>query len=344
MMERLLGNRKYSVLIKIIMGCGVVLLLIVLSLPVLIAYSIQYEQDRAASTIKGQFPVTVDPRNKLIVESAKVNDLLEGEHSPLQATTNDDGNVVTRGLAWLARGIAQMPWYQSLASVNGRVVVVTSGMRKEQVAQTFGTTLGWTAAQKKQFLTTSTNAQLPLSEGSYLEGIYFVDKGMTPSMAQVLVNENFTKEILAHYGTTTASLVPLSQALTVASLIEREAGGPDDMRIISGIIWNRLFLGMNLQIDATLQYAKASTPATNSWWPRVIPADRFIKSVFNTYKHAGLPPAPIASPSVAAVIAALNPKSTSCIYYFHDDDGVFHCSATYEEHVTELKKIYGRGK
>jgi len=343
-MERILGKRRYSILFKIILICSAILLAILVSLPFFIAYSIQYEQDRAASTIKGQFPVTVDPKNKIIVESVRVNDLLEGANSPLQATTEKGGNAVTRGIAWIARAIAETPWYQSLAAVNGRVVVVTSGMRKEQVAKAFGTALAWNAAQKKQFLTPTTNALLPLQEGSFLEGIYFVDKGTTPSKAQVLVNENFTKEILSHYGTSTAAIVPLSQALTIASLIEREASGPEDMRIISGIIWNRLFLGMNLQLDATLQYAKASTPATNSWWPRVVPSDRFIKSAYNTYQNAGLPPGPIATPSVAAVIAALNPKSTSCIFYFHDDDGVFHCSDTYAEHVTELKKIYGRGK
>ena len=165
-----------------------------------------------------------------------------------------------------------------------------------------------------------------------------------PSEAQALVNERFYEKILSHYGTTTAQVVPLNQALTIASLIEREAGGADDRRLISGIIWNRLFINMNLQIDATLQYVKANSLAGANWWPKPMPADRFRKSPYNTYLNNGLPPTPIASPSVASVLAALNPKNTSCLFYFHDASGGFHCSDTYAEHVVLLKKYYGRGK
>ena len=116
------------------------------------------------------------------------------------------------------------------------------------------------------------------------------------------------------------------------------------MRAISGIIWNRLVANMNLQIDATLQYAKANSTATKSWWPKVTPADLSRKSPYNTYVHSGLPPTPIANPSVAAVLAALNPLNTSCMFYFHDNAGRFHCSDTYTEHVTLLKKYFGQGK
>ena len=116
------------------------------------------------------------------------------------------------------------------------------------------------------------------------------------------------------------------------------------MRIISGIIWNRLFANMNLQIDATVQYAKANKASVNSWWPAVLPRDISIKSPYNTYTNPGLPPTPIANPSVAAILAALNPVSTPCFYYFHDKMGQFHCSTTYAEHVALLKKYYGQGK
>ncbi|MFA6414815.1 MAG: endolytic transglycosylase MltG, partial [Candidatus Paceibacterota bacterium] len=108
--------------------------------------------------------------------------------------------------------------------------------------------------------------------------------------------------------------------------------------------WNRLFINMNLQIDATLQYVKADASAAQGWWPKVVPADRFRKSAYNTYLHPGLPPTPIASPSVAAILAALNPRETSCLFYFHDANRQFHCTDTYAEHVALLKKYYGRGK
>lgn len=317
---------------------------IFLSFPAILAVSVRYEEKKALSAMHEQFPVTVNPQNKSITENAQVNAFLESNNSPLQASAGNVGSIFGNVFAWIAITIADAPWYQNLAAANGRFVSITAGMRKEQVANAFASALGWNAKQKKEFLTTSVYASLPLPEGSFSSGIYLVTKDTSPSVAQALVNDRFSEDILSHYGTTTAQVVPLNQALTIASLIEREAGGPDDMRIISGIIWNRLFINMNLQIDATLQYAKANTVTANSWWPRVVPSDRFRKSLYNTYLNVGLPPTPIANPSVASVLAALNPKNTSCLFYFHDASGGFHCADTYKEHVALLKKYYGRGK
>ena len=330
------------------LGCGALCAVLVIgiffSFPTLLAMSVRYEQNQALSAMQKQFPVTVNPREKVIVEDAQVNAFLESTNSPLQAAAGNVGNIFKNVFDWIAITIADMPLYQSLASADGRFVSITAGMRKEQVASVFANTLGWNAKQKKEFLTVSPYASLPLPEGSFSPGIYLVAKDTTPEAAQALVNKRFSEDILSHYGTTTAQVVPLNQALTVASLVEREAGGPDDMRIISGIIWNRLFISMNLQIDATLQYAKANTAAAASWWPKVVPTDRFRASPYNTYLHPGLPPTPIANSSVASVLAALNPKNTSCLFYFHDAVGGFHCSTTYAEHVMLLKKYYGRGK
>ena len=140
-----------------------------------------------------------------------------------------------------------------------------------------------------------------------------------------------------------AEKVPLEDALAIASLLEREAYDFEDMRYISGIIWNRLFADMKLQLDATLQYAKG-TKSPSSWWPRVVPADKYIVSPYNTYAHEGLPPTPIANPSIDAIVAALNPRKTNCMFYFHDRQSNFHCAETYEEHVELLKQHYGRGR
>ncbi len=323
---------------------AVVLVLAILSFPTLLTISVHNEQKNAFSAMQEQFPVTVNPQDKTIVENPQVEAFLGSPGSPLQAAVGNVTNVFGNIFAWIAIAIADSSWYQSIAAADGRFVSITPGMRKEQVANAFANVLGWTENQKKKFLTASPYSPLPLPEGSFSPGIYLVNKDTTPLMAQALVNQRFSQDILAHYGTTTAEVVPLKEALTIASLIEREAGGPDDMRLISGIIWNRLFINMNLQIDATLQYAKANSVATAGWWPRVLPADQFRKSPYNTYLHAGLPPTPIASPSVASVLSALNPKKTSCLFYFHDAARGFHCSDTYAEHVALLKKYYGQGK
>lgn len=316
----------------------------VFSFPMLVALNIQQEQNKVSPTISNQFPVTVDPRNKLIVENAQVNAFFEDARSPLQAAVGNTQQIFGNLFEWIALTIAAAPWYQNLAAVDTRLVSITPGMRKEQVASAFASALAWNSKQKKEFVTATAYSSLPLPEGSFSPGIYSITTGTTPIMTQSLVNDRFAKDVLSHYGTTTAQVVPLDQALTIASLIEREAGGADDMRIISGIIWNRLFINMPLQIDATLQYAKANTAATLSWWPQVVPADRFRTSLYNTYLHKGLPPTPIANPSVAAILAALNPRNTSCLFYFHDAARQFHCTDTYAEHVMLLKKYYGQGK
>ena len=322
----------------------VILVGVTLSFPAILIFNIQNAQERALSAMEKQFPVTVDPKNKTIVENEQVNAFLESPNSPLQASVWNVGDAFRSIFTWIAVTIADAPLYQSIAATDGRLVHITAGMRKEQVATAFAKVLSWNNKQKKEFLTALPNASLPLKEGSFSPGIYLVAKGTVPSVAQELVNERFYENILSRYATTTTEIVPLNQALTIASLIEREAAGADDMRIISGIIWNRFFIDMNLQIDATLQYAKANIGNGANWWPKPMPADRFRKSPYNTYLNKGLPPAPIANPSVASVLAALNPKSTSCLFYFHDSAGRFHCSDTYAEHVALLKKYYGRGK
>lgn len=335
---------SYSKLLRICFFVGLISTGIVLSLPLVLAVQVRSQQTQSTPLSSGQFPVTVDPRNKSIVENVQVNAFLTSPSSPYQASVDTVQGAFTKIFNWLALTIAGSGWYQSIAAANGRFVVITAGMRKEQVAQQFGIALGWNIQQKQQFLTPGKYASLPLAEGSFYPGIYVVSAGDTPLTAQALVNDRFNAEVLSHYGTTTAAIVPLNEALTIASLIQREAGGPNDMRVISGIIWNRLFANMNLQIDATLQYAEASKPNVQSWWPEVVPADLRVNSAYNTYTHSGLPPTPIASPSVAAILAALNPVNTSCVFYFHDANGGFHCSDTYAEHVALLKKYYGTGK
>ncbi len=164
-----------------------------------------------------------------------------------------------------------------------------------------------------------------------------------PDVVIPLITDRFKNEVLSRYGSDVEDIVPLNEALTIASLLEREAYDFEDMRLIAGVIWNRLFIDMNLQIDATLQYAKGSEP-TEPWWPRVVPSDKYIASVYNNYKNSGLPPAPIANPSLDSILAALNPRKTDCMYYFHDRHAGFHCAKTYAEHVTLLKQYYGQGK
>lgn len=335
MLRKILKITGVAVIIIVILGA------IGFSFPIILKSLLQQKQLKTQQAMIDQFPVTVNPKAKIIVENAEVNNFLGGANSPLQAAV---GNRIWNTFEWLATAIAELPLYKSIAAVDGGFVTLTPGLRKEQVANSFSQALAWSSIDEQNFMTPEKGAALPLAEGSFTPGLYFVSKGTTPAQAQNLVNNRFSEEVLSHYGTSTAEIVPLNDTLTIASLIQRETNGDDDMRLISGIIWNRIFKNMNLQLDATLQYAKANKTSTKVWWPNVVPADKFQKSAFNTYIHPGLPPSPIANPSVAAILAALNPVQTSCLFYFHDKNGAIHCNDTYEKHVASLKLYYGQGK
>lgn len=286
-----------------------------------------------------QFPIGVNPLKKEIIENPIVPIYFE-EHVSVKS---DPAGTHT---SWFQKAIgklALMNWYQNLASLSSRILVIEPGERKEQVAEHFAKILGWDSAEKKEFLHGIESAAPELIDGKFFPGAYTVARKASPDVVIPLVTDRFKNEVLARYDKDVEAVVPLSDTLIIASLLEREAYDFEDMRLIAGVIWNRLFIDMNLQIDATLQYAKGSNPS-EPWWPRVKPSDKYIASVYNTYKNSGLPPAPIANPSLDSILAALNPRKTDCMYYFHDRKAGFHCSETYQEHVASLKQYYGQGK
>ena len=285
------------------------------------------------------FPIGVNPDKKQIVESPDLDKFVVTFIEPKSETLSMHNGWFGRILGKLAI----MNWYQNLASISSRILVVESGERKEEIAEHFGKILKWNATENKEFLALIQTQAPVLTDGKFLPSTYTVSRGATPQEVAPLILEKFDTEVVSRYGPEIERMVPLNDALTIASLLEREAYDFEDMRHISGVIWNRLFVNMKLQIDATLQYAKGSKPS-QPWWPRVQPSDKYLASAYNTYENKGLPPAPIANPSLESIIAALNPTKTDCMFYFHDAKGVFHCTKTYDEHVALLKQYYGRGK
>lgn len=132
----------------------------------------------------------------------------------------------------------------------------------------------------------------------------------------------------------------LHQVVTLASMIEREARVPTERTIVSSVIYNRLERGMRLEIDATIEY--------------VLPGNRFrlkasdleVDSPYNTYRNAGLPPGPIASPGLAALKAAAGPTQTGFLYYvLTGKDGSHTFAETREEFLAakqRSKEVFGK--
>lgn len=285
------------------------------------------------------FPVGVDPQTKLIFEASNLTDFIDHE-----LTSNHTPPRRSRGLlAYLKEKFFTHPWYQNIASSISRTLVIYSGQRTEEIAWQFAKILNWNKNEIKQFQALTISNSPLFQNGTLYPGRYLVEKNSPPELVWTMVNKRFEQEISQRYTPEIEALIPLSDTLIIASLIEREAYNFSDMREISGVIWNRLFIAMPLQIDATLQYIRGSA-SSQAWWPVPKPSDKFLDSPYNTYQHNGLPPTPIANPSIDAVVAALNPIQTDCLFYFHTNNGNFYCSKTYEEHVSLLKEKFGQDK
>jgi UPF0755 protein len=328
----------YAFVLLCIIALGTGTVLLIKAKEFALEMSMRYNPG-ATQTSYEPFPVGVNPTEKKIHEDPTVYTYFEKHISTLDTPHAGRLSFADHVLAQLSH----FSWFQTLASPISRILVILPGERKEEVAHDLGDILGWDKDKQNTFLSLVSSSSPAIPEGKFYPSKYLIQKDATPHDVARLVTGEFNTEMLSRYTDTVASTVPLSTALTIASLLEREAGSFTDMRDISGIIWNRLFVGMNLQVDASLQYAKGSRP-DEPWWPKVVPDDKYIKSPYNTYQNPGLPPAPIDNPSPAAVLAALNPASTTCMYYFHDKHGNFHCATTYKEHVALLKKYYGQGR
>jgi len=119
------------------------------------------------------------------------------------------------------------------------------------------------------------------------------------------------------------------QAVTIASLIEREAANDEERGLIASVIYNRLAAGMPLQIDSTVVYALWDTGITKLTPELIQETD----SPYNTYLYTGLPPGPICNPGMSSLHAALDPEATRYLFYALDtESGTHRFFNTLEEH------------
>jgi UPF0755 protein len=121
------------------------------------------------------------------------------------------------------------------------------------------------------------------------------------------------------------------ELVTLASIVEREARLQAEQGVIAGVFRNRLRIGMPLQADPTVQYARGTHAA------RVTYQDLMIDSPYNTYRYAGLPPGPIASPGGAALRATLNPAEVPYLYFVAFPDGRHEFRRTFTEHTQAVR-------
>ena len=129
------------------------------------------------------------------------------------------------------------------------------------------------------------------------------------------------------------------ELLIAASILEKEAAIPKEKRVISGIIVNRLRVNMPLQMDPTVIYAMG-----DSFKRRLTRNDLQMDSAFNTYRHRGLPPTPIAMVGRDAIDAAAHPEPSNYLYYVATGDGHHTFSSNYDQQREAVARYRGKNE
>jgi UPF0755 protein len=205
-------------------------------------------------------------------------------------------------------------------------VTIPEGLRREEIAKRFADSLSKDEAFVEEFLSSSVGE----------EGYLFPDTYLFPKTASASA---VVSKMTATFASKTADLDLTKNQVILASLIERETKTADERPIVAGIILNRLNAGWPLQIDASVQYG-VGTEA--NWWPILTREDISSSSPYNSYKFAGLPPAPIANAGITSLEAAANPEDSDYWYYIHAPNGQIYYAETLAEHNENIRKYLTR--
>jgi UPF0755 protein len=174
-------------------------------------------------------------------------------------------------------------------------------------------------------------------EGYLFPDIYQVSRDISLQALLVQILERFnstlTSDLRSAFSTQGFSL---HEAVTLASIIQREAIIGEERPLIASVFYNRLESGMYLETDPTVQYALGFQEASNTWWKSpLFFKDLEINSLYNTYQHPGLPPGPISNPDLTSLMAVGYPAQTSYFYFRAKCDGsqLHNFAITFEEHL-----------
>lgn len=210
-------------------------------------------------------------------------------------------------------------------------VTLKEGLRAEEIADELESNLH-TTFSKDQFILLAKPV-----EGRLFPDTYLLSKDMDANAVFLKLTSTFEGKYAKAMETDGPGILPKNQTIILASLVEREGRGEKDTRMVAGILKNRIDVGMPLQVDATLQYAKGYDAVKKSWWgvPKAI--DKESAGLYNTYKNLGLPPGAICNPGLISLEAALKPTPSDYLYYLHDTQGIPHYAKTYEEHQKNIE-------
>jgi UPF0755 protein len=177
--------------------------------------------------------------------------------------------------------------------------------------------------------------QAPTLEGYLFPATYRITRSITVQQLCVMMTSQFRKQWRELQDS--AHNKPVNELVTLASLVEKETGRPEDRPIVASVYENRLRKGMTLDCDPTTIYAALLDARYRG---TIYRSDLNSDNVYNTYRHAGLPPGPIANPGLASLKAALMPAQTDYLYFVAKPDGSggHQFSETIEQHNVAVQQ------
>ena len=172
-------------------------------------------------------------------------------------------------------------------------------------------------------------------EGRFFPDTYTYAKGSSDMAVLKRAAKAMDKRLDAAWALRSADtpLKSAAEALTLASIVEKETGKPADRAQIAGVFTNRLRISMRLQTDPTVIYGLGANFDGN-----LRKRDLLADTPYNTYTRAGLPPTPIAMPGKAALLAAVQPQATAALYFVSRGDGTSEFSASLDDHNRAVNK------
>lgn len=256
------------------------------------------------------------------------------------ARVRDEDAAVRAGEYRFGPRVTQSDVLHALVTGGAQVatwVTIPEGFTAEQIAERLqGNGLGSSAALRQDFMRERLlvdGARTKSLEGFLFPSTYLMPLGAAPEQIAAVLTGQFLKELPRDAASRARALhVSVPQAVTVASLVEREAKSQADRPQIAAVIYNRLRLGMPLQVDATIEYALPQHKSALSF------ADLRIDSPYNSYVHAGLPPTPIANPGLASLKAAFHPAKSENLYYVYCGNGRHVFAKTLAEHQANVAR------
>lgn len=193
------------------------------------------------------------------------------------------------------------------------------------------------AVWNKKLVQKLLNQNVDSLEGYLFPDSYRVRKYMKAEILIKLMLKNFS-EVYERFANRPLEY-PLSphQALTLASLIEKETGPVDERSLIAGVFFNRLKRGMRLQTDPSVLYAMYLRQGFDIE-KNIRKKDLLMASPYNTYTVKGLPPGPVANPGEKSLRAVFFPEPSEYLYFVSRNDGSHQFSKSYKEHKKAVYK------